>query len=50
MQIADQEISIVVAQCCAIKTNVIVASQLHDVSDARTVHNSGPVFLNLFLP
>jgi len=39
MQIAEQEILIVVASlvvdCCAIKKNVIVASQLYDVADVH---------------
>ena len=39
MQIAEQEIFIVVASlvvhCCAIKKNVVVASQLYDVADVQ---------------
>ena len=39
MQIAEQEISMVVASlvvhCCAIKKNVVVASQLYDVADVQ---------------
>jgi len=39
VQIAEQEILIVVASfviyCCAIKKNVIVASQLYDVADVQ---------------
>ena len=39
MQIAEQEILIVVtslvAHCCAVKKNVIVASQLYDVAGVQ---------------
>jgi len=39
VQIAEQEILIVVASlvihCCAIKKNVIVASQLYNVADVQ---------------
>ena len=39
MQIAEQEIFIVVASlvvhCCAIKKNVVVASQLYDVANVQ---------------
>ena len=39
MQIAEQEIFTVVASlvvhCCAIKKNVVVASQLYDVADVQ---------------
>jgi len=45
--IAEKEILIVVASlvvhCCAIKKNVIVASQLYDIADEQfTVENEGP--------
>ena len=45
--IAEKEILIVVASlavhCCAIKKNVIVASQLYDVADVQfTVVKKGP--------
>ena len=42
MQIAEQEMLIVAASlvhCCAIKKNVIAASQLYDVADVRTVYS-----------
>ena len=39
MQIAEQEIFIVVASlvvhCCAIKKNVVIASQLYDVANVQ---------------
>jgi len=39
VQVAEQEIFIVVASlvvhCCAIKKNVVVASQLYDVADVQ---------------
>ena len=39
MQIAEQKILMVVASivvhCCAVKKNVIVASQLYDVADVQ---------------
>ena len=45
--IAEKETLIVVASlvvhCCAIKKNVIVASQLYDIADEQfTVENEGP--------
>ena len=48
--IAKKEILIVVASlvvhCCAIKKNVIVASQLYDVADVQfTVEKEGPLEL-----
>jgi len=48
--IAKKEILIVVASlvvhCCAIKKNVIVASQLYDIADVQfTVEKEGPLEL-----
>jgi len=48
--IAKKELLIVVASlvvhCCAIKKNVIVASQLYDVADVQfTVEKEGPLEL-----
>jgi len=57
VQIAEQEMLIVAASlvhCCAIKKNVIAASQLYDVADVRTVYSGVdwieqcfPTFLDL---
>ena len=51
---AEKEIWIVVASivvhCCAVKKNVIVASQLYDVDDVQfTVENEGPLELLQFI-
>ena len=52
--IAGKEILIVVASitvhCCAIKKNVIVASQLYDIADEQfTVEKEGPLELLQFI-
>ena len=53
-QIAEKEILIVVASivahCCAIKKNVIAASQLYDIADEQfTVEKEGPFELLQFI-